>query len=132
MAHIQGRILFVAFIGCFMLSATLCPVRGGAIADKWTGSETAPVIAQAFIESDETFRYDGLRETLNIMPIAVGREEYMVKAKFDCSHSGYGDRTGKFLAQAITPHEAEIVISSGNVRSAVMDSRWDMIAEKPL
>ncbi len=122
----------MALLSCALLSATLCPARGGAAADGWMDAEAASTIAQAFVESDETFRYDGLRETLSILPMEAGQAECRLKAKFDCSHSGYGDRTGRFLAQAITPHEAEIVISSGSVRSAIMDGRWDMIAEKPL
>jgi hypothetical protein len=64
--------------------------------------------------------------------IPASNNEYTFKAKFDCRHSGYGDRTGKILAQVITPHEAEITVENCQVKSAVMDGKWDMIGEKQI
>jgi hypothetical protein len=112
------------------------------------------MVAEMFVKEDDTFRYDGMKESLSIrvehagtlddvmrpelsaMSIAVAlplrSTEYTFKAKFDCLHSGYGDRTGKYLAQVITPHEAEITVVDCQVKSAIMDGRWDMLTEKPI
>ena len=50
--------------------------------------------------------------------------------EFDCRHAGYGDRTGQVLAQVITPHTARVVVDQGNVASAVLDGKWDMIDQE--
>jgi hypothetical protein len=113
----------------------------------------ASLIAEKFVKSDETFKYDGLKETLSIrvehinslddimgavsgtmmaMTLPLQPKEFTFKAKFDSRHSGFGDRTGKVLAQVITPHEAEITIENCEVKSAVMDGKWDMLSEKPI
>ena len=37
---------------------------------------------------------------------------------------------GKFLTQAITPHTMDMVVSSGNVVSAIIDDEWDELNQK--
>ncbi|HTY89648.1 MAG TPA: hypothetical protein VMC84_00570 [Methanocella sp.] len=112
----------------------------------------ASLVAEQFVKNDETYKFDGMADTLSLrvehagslgdvvkpqframtlqiaMPLAP--TEYTFKAKFDCLHSGYGDRTGKYLAQVITPHEAEITVVGCQVTSAIMDGKWDMLGEK--
>lgn len=109
--------------------------------------DSANMAAELFIRGDETFAFDGLAETLAIedmgpsrhaagvgmmltlgLPVDGGR--HTVRAKFDCRHSGYGDRAGKFLAQAITPHEARITLVDCRVVEATLDGKWDMLAER--
>ena len=34
------------------------------------------------------------------------------------------------LAQVITPHEAIIAIEEGEIKSAVMDEKWDMLGQE--
>lgn len=34
------------------------------------------------------------------------------------------------LAQVITPHTARIIVEYGRVTSAIMDKKWDMMAQK--
>jgi hypothetical protein len=48
-----------------------------------------------------------------------------VTISFSCAQPGYGDRTGEVLAQVITEHTARVVVSSGEVRSAIIDETWD-------
>ena len=52
--------------------------------------------------------------------------------EFESRHAGYGDRTGQMLAQVITPHKASIGVEQGEIRSAVLDKKWDMINQKML
>ena len=52
--------------------------------------------------------------------------------RFESRHAGYGDRTGQMLAQVITPHEAVITVERGEIKSAIMDEKWDMINQKIL
>ncbi|PIW33478.1 MAG: hypothetical protein COW27_00480 [Nitrosopumilales archaeon CG15_BIG_FIL_POST_REV_8_21_14_020_37_12] len=53
--------------------------------------------------------------------------QYMFTMAFDSSHGGYGNREGQMLTQAITHHKMDIVVSEGNVISAVTDKTWDEI-----
>ncbi len=50
--------------------------------------------------------------------------------EFDSRHAGYGDRTGQVLAQVITPHRAVVTVEEGEVTSAVMDGKWDMLRQE--
>jgi hypothetical protein len=116
--------------------------------------DVASLVAENFVKDDETFRFDGMRDTLSLrvehvnslddliapklsgvamaLTLPLEPKEYTFKAKFDSRHSGYGDRTGKYLAEVITPHEAEITIVNCQVTSAVMDGKWNMLTEKPV
>ncbi len=141
---------------CATVSVILCSARCCALSVSDRSCYTrdgASLLAEKFVKGDETFRFDGLKETLSIrvehinslddimgaisgtmtaMTLPVQPKSFTFKAKFDSRHSGYGDRTGKILAQVITPHEAEITIENCEVKSAVMDGRWDMLSEKPI
>lgn len=87
-------------------------------------------VAEEFVKTEATFRFDGIPETFNLTgtkPV-TGGEEFTFE--FDSRQAGYGDRTGKFLAQVITHHRAVVTIEAGKVKSAIMDGRWDMIRQQ--
>jgi hypothetical protein len=56
--------------------------------------------------------------------------QYAFLVAFECRQPGYGDRTGQVLAQVITPHEIRIVVSAGEVLSAVIDGEWDELNQR--
>jgi hypothetical protein len=156
MAHKTGFKTFkMIFLVCALMSVIICSYRGSAMPDKACDTrDGASFVAEQFVKNDETFKFDGLSDTLSLrvehagtlsdvvkpqfsaMTMQIARPlapaEYTFKAKFDCRHSGYGDRTGKYLAQVITPHEAEITVAGCQVMRAVMDGKWDMLSEKVL
>jgi hypothetical protein len=124
---------------CTMMAVILCSARAAAAPPCYT-RDGASLMVEKFVKEDATFRYDGLADTLSVrvehvnslpeyamaLALPLG-QEYTFKAKFDSRHSGYGDRTGKVLAQVITPHEAEITVVGCKVISAIMDGKWDML-----
>ncbi len=145
----------MVFLVCALMSVIICSYKGSAMPDKVCDTrDGASLIAEQFVKNDETFKFDGLADTLSLrvehagtlsdvvkpqfsaMTMQIARPlastEYTFKAKFDSRHSGYGDRTGKYLAQVITPHEAEITVVGCQVKRAVMDGRWDMLSEKAI
>ena len=86
-------------------------------------------IALEFIKQSPTFVFDGIEETLkytNDIAISIPFTWTFV-FQFDSTHAGYGDRTGKMLAQVITSHEVFITIEQGEIVYASMDNEWDMI-----
>jgi len=90
-------------------------------------------VARYFIKTNPTFSFDGMEETLDAKIIVVREsfpEQYVIEAEFSTLHGGYGDRTDKMVTQAITPHTLEMVVSNGNVVSAIIDEEWDEINQK--
>lgn len=85
--------------------------------------------AQDYVTNCPTFKFDGIPETLELADTLTLRcpSCWTFIFKFDSRHAGYGDRTDQILAQVITPHEASITVIQGEVTSAVMDERWDMM-----
>ncbi len=108
-------------------------------------SKAAWVAAQ-FVRGDETYRFDGIPNTLKVLPAQgtvsiMGADApktpsaastYTFKISFDCRHPGYGNRAGKVLTQAIVPHTALITVKNNKVISATLDGRWNMLTEKPI
>jgi len=147
------KAITVILLMCAALSVILCSYRGCAMPDRACDTrDMASLVAENFIKSDDTFKFDGMKETLSVrvehvsglddlitpklsgiamaLTLPLGPKEYTFKAKFDSRHSGYGDRTGKYLAEVITPHEVDITVANCQVTSAVMDGKWDMVREK--
>ena len=85
-------------------------------------------IAQTFIVTSPTFAYDGDINTLDtelVEMIEDSPKSYLVKMAFESAHSGYGNREGQILPQINTHHQMEIIVSEGDVISAVTDQTWD-------
>ena len=100
---------------------------------KYADQKMSDMIANArqFTETHPTFLYDGIPESLNLNLVSVMETKttpvYIVEANFDSRHSGYGDRTGEFVAQQITPHIMRIMISERGISSATIDGIWDEV-----
>jgi len=92
--------------------------------------EESKEIARQFILNSPTYKFDGSglvhKESMpELCPSCWG-----FTFEFKSSHAGYGDRTGQMLAQVITPHTASIAVRQGEVKSAVLDMKWDMIRQE--
>lgn len=90
-------------------------------------------IALKYLLGSPTFAYDGIPDSVNILDVVAMESfpvQYVVTIAFDCSHAGYGDRTGQILAQVITFHEIRVKIVEGWVVSAVIDDMWDELNQQ--
>lgn len=94
--------------------------------------EESEEIARNYLLNSPTFKFDGMKDTLELVTInqAVCPYCWQFVFEFQCRHAGYGDRTGQMLAEVITSHTASITIDQGEVVSAVMDDQWDMMEQK--
>ncbi len=91
-------------------------------------------IAKKFTIANPTFKYDGIKNTLNAETVSVMEsfpEQYVVSVDFTSRHGGYGDRTDQIVTQVLTEHSMRVVVSNGMVKSAIIDDRWDEIIQKP-
>jgi hypothetical protein len=86
-------------------------------------------LAKQFVMDDATFRFDGMDDTINA---TLDESSGIVTVEFTSRHAGYGDRTGLMLAEVLTPHRVILTISGGQVTSAVMDEKWDMLCQKEI
>jgi hypothetical protein len=89
-------------------------------------------IAEDFVRRSSTFVFDGIEDSLQFVKRLDSDLKYTwtFVFKFESRQAGYGDRTGQLLAEVITPHEAEVTVECGEVKTAVVDGRWDMLSEK--
>jgi len=91
--------------------------------------EESQKIAREFLRNSATFVFDGIEDTLRLADTLRARCPYcwVCIFEFDSGHPGYADRTGKVLAEVITPHRAVIGVEQLGITSAVMDDKWDML-----
>jgi hypothetical protein len=105
--------------------AELSPLTG--MTETWSRN-----IAEQFVVNSPTFTYDGMEETLELTETLTLRCPacWAFIFEFDSRHAGYGDRTGMVLAEVITHHEAVITLDRGEIVSAVIDEKWDMLRQE--
>ncbi|MDQ1274933.1 MAG: hypothetical protein QG610_506 [Euryarchaeota archaeon] len=112
------------------IDSALVELRAYALS---TTPEEAEEIAETWIETSPTYSYDGFdlkledHKVLETFP-----EQHFLNYTYTSRHGGYGNRTDQVVTEALTPHSIEIVVSEGEVRSAVIDGEWDEIAQRLL
>ena len=92
----------------------------------------AEEIALNWLRDAPTYGFDGVDGSMRIVDSYVAEsypEQYFITITFECSHAGYGDRTGEILAQVITEHTAAIKVVNNEVESAVIDGVWDELTQ---
>lgn len=95
--------------------------------------EESQEIARNYLLNCPTFRFDGIKDTVELAATnqAVCPYCWQFVFEFQCQHAGYSDRTVQTLAEVITSHTAWITVDQGKVVSAIMDDdKWDMIKQK--
>ncbi len=109
-------------------SLVLLAFTGGACAAAPVGSEKQGAkVAEEFVRSEATFRFDGIPNSLKLKSTTSVGGGWEYTFELENRHPGYGNRTGQVLAQVITPHVAVVTVQSGRVTSAEMDNEWDML-----
>ncbi len=91
-------------------------------------------IARIFITNEDTYKFDGMAGTLMLNVTGTFPEpgKYEVTGEFTSAHSGFGNRMNMMVLQVLTDHKCVIMISDGQVQSAVMDGSFDMVTQKPM
>ena len=106
----------------------------GEMMETWDNPlSEAEELAIYWLKNAPTFRFDGIKGTMRIVDSVILEsypEQYVITITFECGHPGYGDRSDMILAQVITEHTAVIVVSSGEVQSAVIDGEWDELNQR--
>ena len=92
-------------------------------------------IALNYLKNAPTFKFDGILASIKISESWQAQTFaypgfWGVVIEFDCSHAGYGDRTGLTLAQVITHHSISIHVTEGQVSLAIMDNFWNEMTQR--
>ncbi|HEY3273292.1 MAG TPA: hypothetical protein VGJ92_05995 [Methanocella sp.] len=120
-------VVVFGLIGAVTFGATVAP------ADSHNTADNALTTARQFVNAENTFKFDGMTETLNVkMNKTVSSGVFEIVAEFTSRHAGFGDRADKMVAEVLTTHTAVITVENGAVASAVMDGEWDMIGQKTI
>ena len=134
----KSTILIIIIIAAIITVAAItlydqlsCPVEKPSTVANGVSEEESLKIAQQFLKNSPTYKFDGIEETLIHEETLTLRCPYCWQFifTFDSRQAGYGDRTGKMLAQVITPHTARITVEQGEVTYAVLDDEWDMLQQ---
>ncbi len=99
------------------------------------GLDEAEQLALDWLMAAPTFSFDGVENSMSIIDTAIAESypvQYFVSISFTCAQPGYGDRTDVILAQVLTDHIARVVVSNGEVRSAVIDDEWNEVTQEML
>jgi hypothetical protein len=120
--------LVLIFIAAFMVTS---PAGDHSPAG---GVDAAIQVAKGFVTGEATYRFDGMADTLKLDATGTFPEpgKYEVTCDFTSAHGGYGDRTGVVVTEALTPHRCVLIVSNGQVTSALMDGSYDMIAQRTI
>ena len=100
--------------------------------EKPVSEEESLKIAHEFLLNSPTFKFDGMRETVELVKSSYSEDHsgWEFVFTFSCRHAGYGDRSGQALLQVITPHTMYIRVEDGKVVYAVIDGSWDVIEQR--
>lgn len=91
-------------------------------------------VAVSFIRQSPTFAFDGIADSLKRTDITqdAGDNGWTVIYEFQCSNSGYGDKTARTPDAVATRHTATIQVEQYKVVRADLDGQWDMINQKAM
>jgi len=109
--------------------------RGGQFSEE-TGmqqmtEELAEELAMQFVYGSPTYLSSGMSGTLRRVESRQDSRPYSwaVVFEFDSRNSGYGDTAGQVVLPVITPHRVVVTVAAMEVVEAVMDGKWDMLAQ---
>jgi len=125
-------VVFALAVVLLMPAASIYAMLKGGVVTPDDAGDVSESIALWYLESCPTFSFDGIVPSIQILDVKALESypvQYIVTISFECSHAGYGNRTGQVLAQVITPHEIVITIIDGKVVSAIIDGYWDEIKQ---
>lgn len=137
--------IFIIFVLSYAAASAVLRYNANSNITSNTTQEPAYTVAQArqiselFLRASPTYSYDGnflefkaAHTCENKMTHEVRRAIscFSLNYKFVSSHIGYGNRSNQTLAQVITPHDADIVVEKGEIKSAIIDGNWDELAQK--
>lgn len=123
----------ILVIICILLTVSSILTVGGCRPTQ-PDEQSSQRTAKNFLLDGPTFKFDGITDTLKLVSTDTLKSPYSWEFffEFECSHSGYGERSGQSLLQVITPHTALVRVIEGKVVEAIIDNKWDELEQELL
>jgi len=99
---------------------------------KALGESQAVEDAKEFLLNCETFKFDGIKDSIEVDEAVPTERGWNIRLNFSCAHPGYGNRSGEVLPQVVMSHQICVIIEGGKVTSAIIDDVWDEVAQSYL
>lgn len=99
----------------------------------YTEEQSRQIVENWITNSSATYVFDGMNLSLSevvALDLVDCEDCYQFEYHFESRQAGYGDRTGKMLAQVITPHVIVVTIESGKITGAITDGVYDELEGK--
>lgn len=91
--------------------------------------ERSKEIARAAVESTPTYKFDGFDLRFVSSEAFLCPNCWEFTYSFSSRYAGYGNRTGKVLAQVITSHQIRVVVENEKIVAVVTDRTFDELKE---
>lgn len=124
----QVSVLLVAFVVTAMCLPVLT-ISAWQRTQQKAAVDRAASAAYDHLMVSPTFMFDGFKESVQVKTVQRFGGGHLVRVEFECSHSGYGDRSGQTLLQVVTRHVAEAHVINGRVMGMVLDGVWDEMGQ---
>lgn len=86
--------------------------------------------SRQFVLDSSTYKYDGSDIRYAGMKTLGCQGCISFTFTFTSNRAGYGDRTGQFVAEVDTPHQAVITVENGRITGGIIDGKWDMLKDE--
>jgi hypothetical protein len=87
--------------------------------------ERSKTLAQEAAENSPTYQYDGTDLKFESSEELTCANCWEFTFSFSSRHAGYGNRSGQFLAQVITPHQIRVNVEEEKIVAVVTDRTFD-------
>ena len=96
--------------------------------------EAASSLAVNLIKNSSTFAFDGISGSIKQVSADSpdNGQTWKFLYAFEAAHPGYGDRKGQVLAEVVTEHSVQLMLSNCKIVSAACDDSWDLLSNSPL
>lgn len=113
----------------FALKGTSCLPNLDAPVTSTCTREQACAMAMILIEKSPTFSYDGVRDSVQLVKAETpdNGQTWTIVYSYKTAHPGHGDRSHQQLAQVITAHTAEIIVTKCKITSAKCDKVFNLL-----
>ena len=96
--------------------------------------DRAAALAINLLKNSPTFTFDGIAGSIKQVSADSpdNGQTWKLLYTFKTAHPGQGDREGQVLAQVITEHSAQLMLSNCKIVSAICDNSWDLLSDRAI
>jgi hypothetical protein len=96
--------------------------------------DKAASLAMNMIKNSPTFTFDGISGSIKQVSADSpdNGQSWKLFYTFKTAHPGHGNREGQVLAEVISEHSVQLMLSNCKIVSAVCDNSWDLLSDRAI